>query len=95
MLPIICAMPLMIAYVETDWHGNRFLGNASDAPIDWSLVPLKSYLITLLMRLYFVLLGIKAKNNFTLQIMPYKKSGHGMILILLSFQNKIFIRKEF
>jgi hypothetical protein len=33
----------------------------------------------------FVMLGIKADNNFTLQFMLYKKSAHGMIFILLSF----------
>jgi hypothetical protein len=35
--------------------------------------------------LHFVMPGIKALNNITLQFMVYKKSVHGVIFILLSF----------
>jgi hypothetical protein len=38
--------------------------------------------------LHFVTFGIKAWNNFTLQFKIYKKSAHGMILIILSFSDK-------
>jgi hypothetical protein len=42
-----------------------------------------------------VALGISAQNYVTLQFMPHMKSVHGMIFILLSFQNKNFIASEF
>jgi hypothetical protein len=38
----------------------------------------------------FGMLGIKAKNNFTLNFMAYKKYVHGMIFILLSLTEYIF-----
>jgi hypothetical protein len=43
----------------------------------------------------FCCAGIRTPNYFTLQFMPSMKSVHGMIFILLSFQNKIFIASEF
>ncbi len=90
MLSIICPMSLMVAYVEIDKYGNIFIGNPSNAPLGWSThqgpVPQIFCIATLQSTLHFVLLGIPASNNFTLQIM-YKKSVHWMILFYSHFQN--------